>query len=51
MDLCYFFQLDLELLLLFMSSLHLKTLLFKYIVIIVGNIRGDEERHDDTEER
>jgi len=51
MGLCCFFQSDLKLLLLLMSSLHLSLLLFKHIGIILENIGGNGGEHDDTEER
>ena len=51
MDLCCLFQLNLELLLLFMPHLYLKALLFKHFSIIIGNVGRNEERHDNTEER
>ena len=50
-DLCYLFQLGLELLLLFMSLLHLLSLLFKHLSIVLGNIRENKEKHNNTEEK
>ena len=47
----YLLLLDLELLLLFMPSLHFTVLFFKHLSIILGNIRGNGGRNSNTEEK
>ena len=50
-DFCYLFQVSQELLFLFMSSLHLLSLLFKHLSIILGNVRRDRGKHSNIEKR
>ena len=45
------FQVNLEPLLLFISPLYFLVLLFKHIDVVLENIRGNEERYDNTDER
>jgi len=49
--LCHLFQIDLEPFLLFMSSLYLTLLFFKYFGVILKNIKENGKRHDNIEER
>jgi len=47
----YLFQVGLEPLLLLALSLYFMALLFKYLGIVLRDIRRDRERHCSTEER
>jgi len=47
----YLLQLGLKLFLLFVLSLYLVALLFKYLSIILEDVRENGRRHNDIEER
>ena len=51
MSLCCLLQLKKELLLLLMPLLYLTALLLEHFSVVLRNVRGGRERHDNTETR